>query len=393
MTEAGVRSGAQAAVDPADHVILAHLHPSHTGAVAAPDFRREGVATRRSTSTRTRPGSRRRLHPGGLQQAACVGPPRHRRRLRGHGDGVPLWQTRPRIPATSGRVAPSSGLDGRRRLHDRALGREGAAGFLRPRHGPLSAQVPRLGLAGRPATTRACSTPPISTARRSTARAHDAIRAGASSTGVWRRASATRWRGWPSASASRAPRCGRRCSCSSARASCASSATAACACSRRRRTTSRRSSRCACCSRSRPRYRACALLTDDDLAALERELEAMAAARGRGRRERVHGPRQALPRDHPAPRRATAGWPTIVAQTARPRALPRRLDRRAQPRPAGDPRRARRDHRGPARARRRARPRAMRGHLLNTARLLLAQEGGGPHALAWAPLVGVPEPG
>ena len=34
----------------------------------------------------------------------------------------------------------------------------------------------------------------------------------------------------------------------------------------------------------------------------------------------------------------------------------------------------------------------MRGHLLHTAQLLLAQEGGGPHALAWAPLVGYPEP-
>jgi DNA-binding GntR family transcriptional regulator len=32
----------------------------------------------------------------------------------------------------------------------------------------------------------------------------------------------------------------------------------------------------------------------------------------------------------------------------------------------------------------------MREHLLHTAQLLVAQEGGGPHELAWAPLVRVP---
>jgi DNA-binding GntR family transcriptional regulator len=32
----------------------------------------------------------------------------------------------------------------------------------------------------------------------------------------------------------------------------------------------------------------------------------------------------------------------------------------------------------------------MRKHLLHTAQLLVAQEGGGPHELAWAPLVRVP---
>ena len=56
-----------------------------------------------------------------------------------------------------------------------------------------------------------------------------------------------------------------------------------------------------------------------------------------------------------------------------------------QPRPPGDPRRARRDPRRAARrATRRAPPRAMRAHLLETGRLLLAQESAPAAGLPWA---------
>ena len=200
-----------------------------------------------------------------------------------YGDGViRMWQTPGHAPGHQSfeitlpntRLGPA---DRRRGLHDRPLGGEGAARLPRlgRRHGPLGPQAPphrgalgidrghrprprRVGeLQARPRVLRLSTPPALETPHRRSlrpSRAGRSRRSGRrSSTDGSRRASATRWRSWPSASASPAPRCGRRCSCSSARASCASSATAASACWRRRRTTSRRSSRCACCSRSRRR--------------------------------------------------------------------------------------------------------------------------------------------
>ena len=104
-------------------------------------------------------------------------------------------------------------------------------------------------------------------------------------------------------------------------------------------------------------YRACALLTDDDLDALQRELDAMATLADDG--------------DENAFMAHDTRFHEIVLTAAGNRRLAsivgglRDLVRfrgastvGPQPRPAVDPRRARRRHRGPARARRRARGRA-----------------------------------
>ena len=282
-----------AGFDPADvkFILQSHLHLDHTGALAALDRVPEREGRRHARGVRVRPRARLvrggRLHPGGLQQAGRrLGPARGSPTTATTSTAtasIRMWQTPGHAPGHQSFeiTLPNTGsdpADGRRGLHDRPLGGEGAARLPRlgRRHRALGAQAAphrrrALGRPSSPATTptrgRASSTHPSSTiepadppsralsraiARRSPRRALDGAAARRSSTDDWRRASATRSRSWPSASASRAPRCARRCSCSSARASCASSATAACACSRRPRTTSRRSSRCACCSRSRP---------------------------------------------------------------------------------------------------------------------------------------------
>ena len=287
-------------------------HRRRRGARATSRTRRSSPRAR-STSTPTRPtGSRpaatsRRTTTSPASRGSCSRSTDDGYDL--YGDGViRMWQTPGHAPGHQSFeiTLPNIGLDAphrRRGLHDRPLGGEGAARLPRlgRRHGPLGAQAaPHRGALGldrrdRPRPRRvaeASSRHPSSTIERPARprephrRSLDPHERGRSrrsgrrsSTGGSRRASATRWRSWPSASASPAPRCGRRCSCSSARASCASSATAASACSRRPRTTSRRSSRCACCSRSRPRAAPARCSTDDDLAALERELRAMARAR------------------------------------------------------------------------------------------------------------------
>ena len=137
-------------------------------------------------------------------------------------------------------------------------------------------------------------------------------------------------------------------------------------------------------------YRACALLSSDDLAALEQELAAMDRLADAG--------------DEAAFMAHDTRFHEIVLTAAGNRRLAaligqlRDLVRFRGASTVGRSRDLRAIHaehvavmgalcaRDPSRA-----ARHMRAHLLNTAALLLAQEGAGPRTLAWSPLVHIPD--
>jgi DNA-binding GntR family transcriptional regulator len=136
-------------------------------------------------------------------------------------------------------------------------------------------------------------------------------------------------------------------------------------------------------------YRACALLTDADLDALQRELDAMATLADSG--------------DEQAFMAHDARFHEIVLAAAGNRRLTsvvgglRDLVRFRGASTVGRSRDLRAIHAEHAAVIAALRKRdavlaaeRMREHLVHTAQLLLSQEGGGEHALAWTPLVRVP---
>jgi DNA-binding GntR family transcriptional regulator len=139
-------------------------------------------------------------------------------------------------------------------------------------------------------------------------------------------------------------------------------------------------------------YRACGLLTADDLDALAHELEAMEGLADAGDEAAfmAHDTRfhEIL--------LTTAGNRRLAALVGQLRDLVRFRGASTVGR-SRDLRTIHAEHVEVMAALRARDPSAaaerMRAHLLNTARLLLAQEGAGEHPLAWAPLVRVPESG
>ena len=137
-------------------------------------------------------------------------------------------------------------------------------------------------------------------------------------------------------------------------------------------------------------YRACALLGDDDRDALARELDAMDALADTGdeRAFMAHDTRfhEII--------LVAAGNRRLAAIIGQLRDLVRLRGASTVGR-SRDLRAIHAEHVGVMAALRERNAAAaaerMRAHLLNTARLLLAQEGGGEHALAWEPLVRLPE--
>ncbi|MEA2276539.1 MAG: hypothetical protein QOC78_1499 [Solirubrobacteraceae bacterium] len=135
--------------------------------------------------------------------------------------------------------------------------------------------------------------------------------------------------------------------------------------------------------------RACGLLTDDDLADLARELEAMEGLADAGDEAAfmAHDTRFHEILLMAAGNRRLAALVGQLRDLVRFRGastVGRSRDLRAIHAEHVEVMAALRARDAPAAAER------MRAHLLNTARLLLAQEGAGEHPLAWAPLVRVP---
>jgi DNA-binding GntR family transcriptional regulator len=136
-------------------------------------------------------------------------------------------------------------------------------------------------------------------------------------------------------------------------------------------------------------YRACTLLDRDDLAAMQRELNAMKALAATGE----EGPFMAHDTRFHEIFLDAAGNRRLTAVVGQLRDLVRFRGASTVGR-SRDLRAIHAEHVKVMRAFRARDPAAaaacVREHLLNTGRLLLAQEGGGEHALAWAELVTVP---